>query len=628
MSRQIFALIIIAFLASSNAKGDYTTWQPNQDGTITITWNVTDGTGALLETLNVTASSCTSSQGGYATQTCTVSASSCQPQGQSCGASDAPAVSSTFNVYEVPNFAFYTYGLVGGSTGNQIHAGYVFGQSCTPSWTGTQVFVYNTFGNAMFPIFGLTQANNTLTSVTGADFGMTSSTCNSNNTATGLCTSTPAITYVDQGNGQIPISSTSCSNGVNTVTLGNNLGTLAAAQTLSGVLVTYYPSGQGGALSVPLSQAATLSDIGGTSGKTFSGLVLPSTGFPYPITIQTSLATNGSVSVSYPNLCANSASPLLTNPTIVAAGTTTGIANPGYPDFTAAPGGAYSTNALSSLYPNPATIPGLFVMDGGGGLALNRIIFTAYNYNGQTFLIGTLYNWQSSSTNGNGEVTNGQVVLFENSNSIPSGSCIGFGPCYYPFTNGALLPSGTLSLTPYSDASKLAGISRDYSNGTSPWGGVHYGWDINSSVDQAPYQAVTDGTLYVCAPTQNADGPYSDWQIPAYLVPDVGGGTAILYNMEPLDSSQTSITNQTDPTQGYWNPAISTTAPTHVTAGTWLFSLVKFANGSHVHFSILNGGMDQSQYSICPSDDFSTGPNGGALSLIEGLPNNYSQLCY
>lgn len=380
--------------STTSSKGDYAEWTLSGDQ-LTANWNVIQTDGSIAYTLDFT-STCGSAD-SYGVRTCSVdtSTSTC-----SDGALTCPGTfTGDFSMMEVPGVALFVQ--TGSGTSGQLNVGFAKDSgACTQDVSGDYTTIHTGLGTT--ENFGLYRVDSNLLNVTHGDFGFVTTDANATQSIE-YATGTPTATFTDSG----------CTAGVRTRVLTGSGDTIRSMMTASGLSVWDLPSGQGGLISFKTANAATLADF---ANKSFGGISFPDNASPEPIS-----ATSGAVSGNQVDITAvvggSSASV-----NIKAVATAATVTSPAYPDFTVAPSGYTSgTTALATSYPDPASIPGLFKLDGSLSDA-GRVVMAAVKFNSKVIAVGMVYNYRTTSDTNPATGTNftsdglyntGNYILFE-----------------------------------------------------------------------------------------------------------------------------------------------------------------------------------------------------------------------
>jgi hypothetical protein len=354
--------------------GDYAEW--TFDGTTaSANWQIINSTGGVNLTYLIVAD-CDTFNSAYGYYTCTITSAACTPGLSACGTNP----SGTFDLMEVPETAIFVH--TGTGTSSQLHVGLIKdSNACTADVSGDYVYARTGLGNR--ELFGAYRTDGNFVSVTHADFAMSAA----------ASATTPVVEYTTQdssGTGQVTFTDGGCTSGVRKRTLNSD--TLRAMLTNSGLFILDMPAGQGGIVSFKTTNAASLSDF---ANKTFGGISFPDDAAAAPI-----LAVTGDVASSAVPITSGDAngSPLGAVDIRPATNNSSAATSPAFPDMTVAPAsGTYSLNTtLQPEFPSPATLPGLFRID--GALAdTGRVLLMAAKLNGKVVAFGFVYNWRDNS---------------------------------------------------------------------------------------------------------------------------------------------------------------------------------------------------------------------------------------
>jgi hypothetical protein len=397
-----------ATYGTTGTSGDYAEWTVS-GSTLTGVWKVIDTAGALVKTLNVSAT-CGSADATYGYRVCTIDTGICTPvSGLTCAADDAPSPGKQFYMFEVPGVALMVKGKSESGTPalqEQLHVGLLKDSSCG-SIAGDYTFMMT--GINRRDLFGIYRTDANLTNVTHADFGMS---------YTGSEGSTPSVAYTTGGttNGTDALGGTSCVDGVRERTISAGAATIRMAGTAAGAFVVDLPSGQGGLVAFKTTNAASLADF---AGKTFGGISFPDNSSEQLLAATTGASTGSAVPITSLTMTGGGSPVILTDLAFKPATNTSGWAAtaPAHPDFTATVSG-YSANALQATYANPAAIPGLYVIDGSSFTASDRgrVFLVAMKSDGKVMAFGSVYNYRDHDSNGTTPtilVNTGAFILFE-----------------------------------------------------------------------------------------------------------------------------------------------------------------------------------------------------------------------
>jgi hypothetical protein len=389
---------------STSTVGELARWDISGN-MLSVTWEITDATGQVTRTLMISAL-CGDPDATYGSRSCTVASATCTGP---CAAGDAPPTGAVYTVLELPGVALAVVGPGGGRT--VFHVGLARNPNCPGPGVTTSEFVTMDVAIAHPELFAVSRVTTGFSPFIHADFRMGPGSCTSS-TPTGGCTSTPAITYTTQTSGTESVTSSSCASGIQTAIFGSGLRLRVMSTGPDAPAITVIPEFRG-AVSFPVAQAATLSDF---ASKTLVG-ILHSPAAP----VIRSVATTGPVSatgVAITSIRFDSQLPFIGNAFIApAVNATSKLTSPSFPNFTAAPVGAYTANALQPAYSSVSKIPGMFVNDGdpSAGNDHSRLIVVAGKMNGKLVGIGASYDWANNVPGyaGADYLTVGMFVLFE-----------------------------------------------------------------------------------------------------------------------------------------------------------------------------------------------------------------------
>jgi hypothetical protein len=258
-------------------------------------------------------------------------------------------------------------------------------------------------------LFGISRVTAGFDPFIHANFFMATGAC-TDSTATGSCTSTPAILDSDTTNGTDTLTSWGCTSGIEVVRLGS--GPLRAMRSATGASIAAVP-GFAGTVSFPMAQTAVISDF---ASRTFVGILSSDSGPPIGAVATTGPMSGAAVPIASIQFSAAQV-PFFTSPVIKpAVNATSTLASPAYPDFTATLQGAYMNNTvLQPVFPTVSQVPGLFVLDGTSAPNNSRLIFVAGKQNGKLMAIGASYDWGNNLPGfpGASYLSLSMLVLFE-----------------------------------------------------------------------------------------------------------------------------------------------------------------------------------------------------------------------
>jgi len=193
-------------------------------------------------------------------------------------------------------------------------------------------------------------------------------------------------------------------------------------------------------------------------------------------------------------------------------------------------------------------------------------------------------------------------------------------------TTTTTLPNGSL-ITPYVNQSDIPGLGNTFvtnvateqaANLTSGVTGIHYGHDFLTSTDHIPFQAVIDGTFYICPASQTqlpSGGTSGNWAVPVFLL---HGSWLFLYNQEIFSTSTSDVTIQKSYEVAQNGQSVH--------QGDLLFYLHRGGPGSHVHFDIQPDTIQTTQ-AVCPTQYFTASAFSAILTL--SMSSGFgSTLCY
>jgi len=360
---------------STTNKGDLVVYtiQGDQAG---IQWNVTDNTGIINYTFDLTAT-CGTEDATYGHRTCTVDTSSCTQGALICPAT-LPPQGSIFYILEVPGTAVMIH-VPSTTTGTQdeLHVGMISG-GCPADVSGDYSFVRMARVSALNPgsdLFGVYRLDAGFSNVAHADFGFTSALANYTDIASNYST----------GSSPNALGGTGCTNGVFTRTLPGG-DTIRANLTSSGLFILDMPSGMGGMISFRTDKAASLSDL---AGKTWTGVIFPDGGGSTFAKISSGILTGGTVIMNNMVLANGQPAPITTL-TVKAVNDGSLAANM----YTAAANYTTVNNSLATTYAAPKNVPGAFDMDSGNPGIVSIATKTS---SGRVMLFGAVFNFRDTT---------------------------------------------------------------------------------------------------------------------------------------------------------------------------------------------------------------------------------------
>lgn len=352
--------------STTSTRGDYSEW--SFDGNdLSVVWQVIDDTGQIDYTHTVAATCAAANSTGI--RECSITTAGCADGVSVC--SDIP--SGSFKLMDVPGVALFVNTDDGVGGDKQLHVGFAKNVgACADDVSGDYTFIRTGLG--LRDSFGMYRSDDNFINIQHSDFGFATSDSNA----------TQTVTY-NTGTESEMLGDISCVGGVRTRNAGGN--TIRSMMTASGLFVLDLPAGEGGLVSFKVGQAATLADM---EGKTFGGISYPDNSDPEPV-----LATFGTISADKIDIVAESGGNT-ENLKIMDLGTADISTNPAYPDFAATPTG-YGSSALSTDYPNPDAIPGLFKLEKTNPGDSGRVIMAALKFNNKVIAVGMVYNFRDTT---------------------------------------------------------------------------------------------------------------------------------------------------------------------------------------------------------------------------------------
>jgi hypothetical protein len=320
---------------------------------------------------------------------------------------------------------------------------------------------------------------------------------------------------------------------------------------------------------------------------------------------------------------------------VPSAGST--VSGPAYPDFTVAPAG-WSNNALSSTYPTPLTIPGVFEIDQTApGTDKGRNLVVVGKVNGELVAIGSVYNWRNASLGyaGTNYVNTGAFIAIQTTSTpLPQtpayqGTAIAGLP---DITSFATTPTDQFILDP-SDYSKLEGLSpyRGVESGNCWHNGGHLEFVDTGSDYTVKILAPTDGYIdsyHYCSAIHAAQGAVdNDKYAVNFTLANTGNDAVILeLSLEPMHGNYCStgvapgVDNMDPPDNGFFKPYLSFfNVGDHVTKGQQIATYFRPAGaiGAHVHFNL---AIKNSPDFECPNI-FNSTINSWYINQMTTLPD-------
>jgi hypothetical protein len=375
--------------STTSSRGDYSEWTL-VGGTLTANLNVVNATGGIDYTWDITATC--AAPDSFGVRSCTLTTSGCTDGALVCSGS----FPSSFDLMDAPGVALFVH--TGSGATAQLHVGFAKDNTaCSQDVSGDYTMMHTALGDP--ETFGLYRSDANFISVLHADFGFDTASAIATPTVA-YRTGTPSEVFTDGG----------CVDGLRTRGLAGGV-TVRSMMTSSGFFVLDLPASQGGLISFNIANAASLANF---AGKTFGGIAFPDNATPEPIRVVFDPTVTGSL-VNF-TLTTGSG---IENSNLKALATAATVTAPAYPDFTIAPTG-YPAAALSTSYPTPDVIPGLYKIDNLSDTG--RIVLAAMLFGGKVIAVGMAYNYRDiTDTNpstgvaftANGLYNTGSFLLFE-----------------------------------------------------------------------------------------------------------------------------------------------------------------------------------------------------------------------
>ena len=375
--------------STTSSRGDYSEWTL-VGGTLTASWNVVNATGGIDYTWDITATC--AAPDSFGVRSCTLTTSGCTDGALVCSGS----FPSSFDLMDAPGVALFVH--TGSGATAQLHVGFAKDNTaCSQDVSGDYTWMHTGLGGR--ENFGLYRSDANFLNVLHADFGFDTPDTNLTQTVA-YRTGTESEALTDEG----------CVDGLRSRGLAGGF-TVRSMMTSSGLFVLDMPAGQGGLISFKVANAASLADF---AGKTFGGIGFPDNATPEPIRVVFDPTVTGS-QVNF-TLTIGSG---IENSNLKALATAATVTAPAYPDFTIAPTG-YPAAALSTSYPTPDVIPGLYKIDSLSDTG--RIVLAAMLFDSKVIGIGMVYNYRTTADlnpstgvafTANGLYNTGNFLLFE-----------------------------------------------------------------------------------------------------------------------------------------------------------------------------------------------------------------------